>query len=751
MTITGAARTIYRNNSPKIRIKRSSYGALLALLLMVAVPPAARAQGWGWQNPLPRGGVIGDIVALGTNFAVAVCDDGNALVTYDMGRNWHRKPLAYSSLDRVHCFGDSIVIAAGQNGLIVRSTDWGWTWRRIREGSVTAGYLTDLAGIDDSSAVVKMGYDELFVTTDRGLNWERRAMGVAPDQVRSVFIQSPTLWWANTGNALYRSGDAGATWKRDTSLDARGLARLVYVDSLFGWQVRDGRVLRTRDGGVTWTEMDIYGFEYNLDVFTTGTDRQTVFILSDGQYVVNKSTDGGETWNISLTAAAFPESSPYAGAFTSESVGYIAGDGGRILRSSDGGESWAIVHGAGFLGSIAQVLFQDPRNGAALTHSNTVLVTSNGGARWDETVPAAGYTIRKASMYNRQEGYGFGFDKTWQPYLFRASDQGRTWTLAGSLPISYDPQLFAQPEGIFSVSRDTVLIGVSYGVLLLSTDAGVSWDSILVNREFASQYGTGRNMFVFPPGRIVYVGGNGIGRSADFGRTWDYSWSPNRQYISSSQFVSPLKGFALLSGPGGSELYRTTDGGVSWEILPKTGFQLFQFFNEHDAIAIGTGGDGGSVIYKTYNGGSDWSEFPLKERVAWSGWTFLNSDLGWAWGYSGEIRNTSNGGLASGGSAPQAPGDPQIGAPYPNPFSISRHSAMSVPIALPSREISYSLTIFDALGRLSPVLPSAARRETARTGTFEESFILQSLKPGMYILRLFARGRTHSRAFLVVK
>ncbi|MDH7516033.1 MAG: YCF48-related protein [Bacteroidota bacterium] len=720
------------------------HGVFRFFLLFVLFRIPAFTQGWEWQNPLPRGGAVNDIIAVGNAFAVAVCEDGTVLVSEDQGAYWRPVRLAFTSLDKVHAFPNGTVITAGQDGLIARCTDWGWTWTKRAQNPLTSYYSTDIAGIDDSTAVVKMGYDDLYVTADCGDTWEKRNVGVAPDHVRFIAVQTPTIWWTGTNTFVYRSTDAGRSWKRDTTIDARGLNRLVFADSLYGWQVRDGALLRTRDGGSTWVEMDVYGFGNHLDVFCTGPDGRTVFCVGDGAYVVNKSTDGGDTWNISLTGTAFAESYPLAASFATERIGYVVGDAGRILRTLDGGESWAVVHGSGYPGSIVGIVAADSLNAIALTWSHTVLVTSNGGSRWDETVPFDDLNISCASFYDARGGYACGRDRKGQWYALHLDLSRRAWTIVGALPIAPDPILDRQPEGIVSVSRDTVLIGVSYGNLLRSVDGGKGWDSLLVSPAFVSQFGTGRYLFFFKPASIVYAGGNGIALSDDLGRTWSYRSTPQQQYLYQAQFLTPSTGFVLVAGGSGGVVYRTTDGGASWRTVFIDGAALFSFFNELSGVVLGVGSDGGSVILHTDDGGSTWQSYRLNERVAWRGWLFRSRQTGWAWGAGGCIRYTTNGGIAD-VTPPRRPSHGVLSdAPFPNP--VHRHCHHDLHVPLPRNTSRAEYAVFDALGR----------RVTAGelAGGYEKrSMVIDvtALRPGLYTVHVSAGGEIFSRDFIVVE
>ena len=104
--------------------------------------------------------------------------------------------------------------------------------------------------------------------------------------------------------------------------------------------------------------------------------------------------------------------------------------------------------------------------------------------------------------------------------------------------------------------------------------------------------------------------------------------------------VSPSTSFAASSGWGSGnfmKLYRSTNGGVSWDTLdlsvqiPHTGLVLFDFIDELNGVVVVDGLFGGVHIYKTVDGGLSWS---------------FNDSIGVA--YALDIELTSNSGYYTG-------------------------------------------------------------------------------------------------------
>jgi photosystem II stability/assembly factor-like uncharacterized protein len=725
--------------------------ATCLLLLLTLLAPVASAQGWEWQNPTPHGHGINDIAMFDEAMAIAACNDGVVMRSGDGGRSWSSVFIDTRHLERIAVLENGVAFLSAEDARIYRSTDYGGNWTLQYDGGQSTGG-SDIAVVNDSTILVKFTTTLMVITRDRGNSW---TLVPTPFQLnnwfRGISVQSPTRWFALGERTMYRSSDEGASWSVDTSYSANGLIRLVWIDSSYGYQLRNGQVMQTRNGGASWKEMNIYGFDANVGICAGPRLGSTVYCLSDGDFVINKSSDDGAHWDISLTGGAFREAYPYALSFASATVGIVAGDGGRILRTGDGGSTWTIVHGAGFLGSIADLHFTTPLNGFALTTSPTVLSTSNGGRRWDETMPSTEFSLYRASMYSATGGYAYARDVRYNTALFSTSDAGRSWKQMGSIPITFDYMYSRMAEGICAVSKDTILIGVSYGSMLRSTNAGVTWDSLFVSTNMRYQYQSGFRVFAMPPQTLIYCGANGIGVSEDFGNTWVYRPLIQSVSFEDVQFFSKLSGVALCSTGAGTTIAKTQDGGTTWQFGNGEGNFLMQFFDEQRGVALASRGDGRNVVRHTSDGGANWTEFPMNERVAWSGWFWRTPDEGWAYGQSGLIRHSNNGGF-TGIDRPAPPLGFLLDAIHPSPFVLSRDPMAHIRYTIAGDgEYTVRLELFDSIGRLVTTLADERMHGGAHRAVLNAVALAAQTPSGVFSVRLTVDGRAVARTLLILK
>ena len=183
-------------------------------------------------------------------------------------------------------------------------------------------------------------------------------------------------------------------------------------------------------------------------------------------------------------------------------------------------------------------------------------------------------------------------------------------------------------------------VGVATGGVWKTENAGITFTHVFKDEETASV----GDVTVAPSNpNVVWVGtgepqnrqsspwGNGVYRSTDAGRTWTHLGLENTHHISRIQVhprdpdVAYVAAVGHLWGPNPERgVYRTTDGGASWDRVlfvddntgvidlamdPADPQTLFAAMYQRQRRAWGfNGGGSGSGIYRTTDGGNEWTE-----------------------------------------------------------------------------------------------------------------------------------------------
>jgi photosystem II stability/assembly factor-like uncharacterized protein len=323
----------------------------------------------------------------------------------------------------------------------------------------------------------------MWKTTDGGLNWKPLwdkfpepsasigAIAIAPSDSNVLYVGTGEACIRGNivmGNGVYKSTDAGKTWKfaglRDTYSIGRMIvhpkdANTVFVAALghpFGPNTTRG-IFRTHDGGKTWQRV-LY-----VDDKTGGIDIQ--FDLS------NPSILYAGMWQ----AVRKP--------WTMES----GGPGSGLYRSTDGGDTWTKLSGKGLpegtLGRIGVATTSNPNRVYALIEAEKggLFRTDDGGEKWQLMTDDRSY--RQRAWY-----YTHVFADPKNPdvvYIlntssYRSVDGGKTFTNLHT-PHGDNHGFWIDPN------NPKRLINGNDGGATISTDGGASWSSIM-NQPTAQFY-----------------------------------------------------------------------------------------------------------------------------------------------------------------------------------------------------------------------------------------------------------------------
>lgn len=159
---------------------------------------------------------------------------------------------------------------------------------------------------------------------------------------------------ASRSPKIFRSVDGGNNWTVyngfHTGSNFQNFRVIEFPTRLVGYVAgtRD-TVWKTTDGGVSWSKLPLPTpgvtpqLTYN-DMFAL--DANTVFLVGNGfpRKVVFRTTDGGATWQdiTGNIAAIYPVGNLNSVVFHDLNNGYVAGPGGAMLITNDGGATWRL-------------------------------------------------------------------------------------------------------------------------------------------------------------------------------------------------------------------------------------------------------------------------------------------------------------------------------------------------------------------------------------------------------------------------
>jgi len=335
--------------------------------------------------------------------------------------------------------------------------------------------------------------------------------------------------------------------------------------------------------------------------------------------------------------------------------------------------------------------------------------------------------------------------------LFASGDQGATWAVQATLPVSDAVGLIAGSSTL------ELYLTATTGTVYRSTDAGLSWSAVGSVPASDVVDLSGR-----PDGALLVLTGSGsVWVSADHGASF------------SAEGVLPASNLVSLTVGAGGDLYaltgtgevsESTDAGVTWTpvgTMPVPDAVEIRRLDTDLIVLTGTG-----LTYRSMDKGATWQAVGTVSQVGMTGLApFVNelmavsreglvarSGDGATWSWVGTVNQLNVTALAN--DIPTATGVPEtpvlpvrltLSPPWPNPLRSSS-GVLHVAFTLRGRD-TVRLALFDIRGR-----PVAEREPEVFAGQDVHSVTWRpdGLVPGIYFLRLATRQGDQAGARVTV-
>jgi photosystem II stability/assembly factor-like uncharacterized protein len=240
--------------------------------------------------------------------------------------------------------------------------------------------------------------------------------------------------------------------------------------------------------------------------------------------------------------------------FIDEEYGWVVGSNGTIIKTTNGGINWEVIHLA-YNEFISSVFFINRELGwITTTYNDKIYMTNNGGESWEHIATIEGTAVSLMDIFFVNDSTGFVCRSAYS--IYRTTDYGYTWeeTLG----------TFYGTEAFDFVDEDYGWAG-GHNSFKITTNGGGDWTSIdLLTYEF---FVSNICLLNGDNGFIVGYGWDNLGTdynmfvsTNDGGNTLFHKMIDS--YLFDVHFDSPDVGWIA-----GSEILKTTDGGHNWTTL----------------------------------------------------------------------------------------------------------------------------------------------------------------------------------------
>jgi photosystem II stability/assembly factor-like uncharacterized protein len=283
--------------------------------------------------------------------------------------------------------------------------------------------------------------------------------------------------------------------------------------------------------------------------------------------------------------------------------GFVAsGPDSSLYATTDGGLSWSTIFDSPGT-YFRALLFTDDMHGFAgnlgagltpsITDANVIYQTADGGGSWTPVTSISGPAPEGICNFTAADDtHLFGIGRVNGPaHLVQSSDAGATWTstdLSSWLTMAIDAHFASASEGM------VVGMGMTNRCTVIRTiDGGANFEQVFESATSGSLCWK----LDFPSSAVGYLavqdtaGGPGtFGKTTDGGATWQELPLPTTDSYAGIGvgFITDDIGW-MAAEAASSPVYRTYDGGVSWEQEPvlQGPINRFRFVDANTAYAVG--------------------------------------------------------------------------------------------------------------------------------------------------------------------
>ena len=510
--------------------------------------------------------------------------DSGVYESSDGGESWHA--LAAIRGSRIESLALSPVkagtLAAGTSKGVFVSADAGASWRRIsRENDVEMQDITALAFDPADANVLYAGTPHLpWKTTDGGATWHSIATGLIDDSdIFSIRVDpsNPRLVFASACSGIYRSDSGGEAWIKIHGIPGtHRRTHIIAEDPRSSDTIYAGTTLglfKSPDGGKTWRHLS--SEQVNWMVFDP-TDPRTLYLATEFAGIL-KSADAGETFH-SINEG-----------FANHRLSEITSDGKRLYASS----TYEGLYGG-------------------------VFVSTDGGLQWSLRANEEALKGQNLHSLTASEAHSDLVFAASEDSILKSADGGKIWTAVPGphLPVAVRKGQPARPPVRLRVhALRAVQLGKGPAILFAGTDAGLfrSANSGMAWEQVKAPGITGVSVLAIyaPPSgasRLALQTGAGLYISEDQGHTWASAIVPNGYYI--YDVALPVEHEVAILAATSRGILQSIDEGAHWKLVregvPAATVDSVRFnpAQGREAFLVEYGD-----IYRTTDGGDSWEKF----------------------------------------------------------------------------------------------------------------------------------------------
>ncbi|OFX37797.1 MAG: hypothetical protein A2X08_03030 [Bacteroidetes bacterium GWA2_32_17] len=353
--------------------------------------------------------------------------------TTDAGLNWTAIPLPdFNNKYWFHKFAFNTtnpdeIYASGSN-CVAYSTDGGLTWldytRKFLVGHVAGG-----AGFFRS-------------TYNGSIDWVSPTTPppMPTTTINSIYFENVRHGFFVTQGNVYETTYEGESWSAPINLTPNELKSFSYKDGI-GITVGVSNTIYRKHPTYGWQDV-ANGAVGSFNATSQFSDSLALIGGNNGivYYTTNLKTitASNVAWSLGNTSVTNNINSIYA--FKGTYIAYLCGNGGKIMKSTDYGQTWS-SQSSGTSFNLNSIYFPATDTGFVCGYNGIIRKTTNGGTNWVALTSGTTVSLNCIYFYDTQEGYACGDNGI----LLKTVNGGSTWTVITTLVTTENLKAVAFP------------------------------------------------------------------------------------------------------------------------------------------------------------------------------------------------------------------------------------------------------------------------------------------------------------------
>ncbi|MBK6835471.1 MAG: T9SS type A sorting domain-containing protein [Bacteroidetes bacterium] len=272
--------------------------------------------------------------------------------------------------------------------------------------------------------------------------------------------------------------------------------------------------------------------------------------------------------------------------FPSDSIGYIVGDNGTILATTDGGLHW-VSQISGTTSALKAVCFTNNTSGFACGANGTILKTSDGGTTW-QSYPT-GLSITLFTIYNNGSfGMTGGNDGT----VLKTIDSGSSWSTVAT---SFTATTVTSISFPISSNTNHLWVGTANQTVGYTLNGGTSW--IMAGGPPGPSAAI-KSIHARSSNDVFRVVGTNVERGSSPSGMWNVEYLGNSNALNDIHFANQTSVYGHAVGALGT-IIKTTNGGSSWNLETSNTTQFLRsVFMLSGVEGFAVGNNGTILLYR---------------------------------------------------------------------------------------------------------------------------------------------------------